>query len=112
MPARTGRSKNSSPSLSMLGAGRVAILLPADFHEQAATIAVIDDSEGMGAEGLKQHWLVGKSLKRELGQLPLGRQQIGKFGIGKLATYVLANRLSHGPDDHVRCSLLLLCHQP
>ena len=26
---------------------------------------------------------------------PRGRQQIGKFGIGKLATYVLANRLTH-----------------
>src|SRR6185437_15540365 len=25
----------------------------------------------------------------------LGRKQIGKFGIGKLATYVLANRLTH-----------------
>lgn len=77
------------------GAGRVAILLPADFHEQGATIAVIDDGEGMDTEGLKQHWLIGKSLKRELAQLPLGRQQIGKFGIGKLATYVLANRLTH-----------------
>ena len=27
--------------------------------------------------------------------LPRGRKQIGKFGIGKLATYVLANRLTH-----------------
>src|ERR1700738_2103892 len=77
------------------GAGRVAILLPADFHEQGATVAVIDDGEGMDTEGLKQHWLIGKSLKRELAKLPLGRQQIGKFGIGKLATYVLANRLTH-----------------
>jgi hypothetical protein len=77
------------------GAGRVVILLPADFHEQGATIAVIDDGEGMDAVGLKQHWLIGKSLKRELAKLPLGRQQIGKFGIGKLATYVLANRLTH-----------------
>ena len=31
------------------GAGRVVILLPADFHEQGATIAVIDDGEGMDA---------------------------------------------------------------
>src|SRR5260370_15414105 len=77
------------------GAGRVAILLPADFHEQGATITVLDDGEGMDASGLKLHWLIGKSLKRELATLPLGRQQIGKFGIGKLATYVLANRLTH-----------------
>jgi hypothetical protein len=49
----------------------------------------------MDALGFKQHWLIGKSLKRDLAKLPLGRQQIGKFGIGKLATYVLANRLTH-----------------
>jgi len=77
------------------GARRVAIFLPADFHEQGATIAVVDDGEGMDAGGLKQHWLIGKSDKRDLPTLPLGRQQIGKFGIGKLATYVLANRLTH-----------------
>src|SRR5712671_7671280 len=29
------------------GARRVAVLLPADFHEQGATIVVIDDGEGM-----------------------------------------------------------------
>lgn len=77
------------------GARRVAVFLPADFHDQGATIAVLDDGEGMDAGGLKQHWLIGKSDKRDLAKLPLGRQQIGKFGIGKLATYVLANRLTH-----------------
>lgn len=77
------------------GAHRVAVFLPADFHDQGATIVVLDDGEGMDAEGLKQHWLIGKSLKRDLATLPLGRQQIGKFGIGKLATYVLAHRLTH-----------------
>jgi hypothetical protein len=77
------------------GARRVAVFLPVDFHDQGATIAVLDDGEGMDASGLKQHWLIGKSDKRDLTKLPLGRQQIGKFGIGKLATYVLANRLSH-----------------
>src|SRR6266404_2879294 len=77
------------------GAQRVAVFLPTDFHDQGATIAVFDDGEGMDAGGLRQHWLIGKSLKRDLAKLPLGRQQIGKFGIGKLATYVLANRLTH-----------------
>lgn len=77
------------------GARRVAVFLPADFHDQGATIAVLDDGEGMDAGGLKQHWLIGKSDKRDLAKLPLGRQQIGKFGIGKLASYVLANRLTH-----------------
>lgn len=77
------------------GARRVAVFIPADFHNQGATIAVLDDGEGMDAGGLKQHWLIGKSDKRALAKRPLGRQQIGKFGIGKLATYVLANRLTH-----------------
>lgn len=77
------------------GARKVAVFLPADFHDQGATIIVLDDGNGMDAAGLKQHWLIGKSLKRDLATLPLGRQQIGKFGIGKLATYVLANRLTH-----------------
>lgn len=77
------------------GARNVSVLLPADFHDQSAAIAVVDDGEGMDSEGLKLHWLIGKSLKRQLAELPLGRPQIGKFGIGKLATYVLANRLTH-----------------
>jgi len=77
------------------GATNVAVFLPLDFHAQGAAIAVVDDGEGMDASGLKQHWLIGKSLKREIHDLPRGRQQIGKFGIGKLATYVLASRLTH-----------------
>lgn len=77
------------------GAQRVAVFLPTSFHDQGATIAVLDDGEGMDADGLKQHWLIGKSVKRDLAVLPRGRSQIGKFGIGKLATYVLAHRLSH-----------------
>ncbi|MBL8885776.1 MAG: ATP-binding protein [Phycisphaerales bacterium] len=77
------------------GAQRVAVFLPADFHEQGATIGVLDDGEGMDAEGLKRHWLIGISNKRDLSKLPKGRQQIGKFGIGKLATYVLASRFTH-----------------
>lgn len=77
------------------GARNVVVLLPASFHDQGATIAVLDDGEGMDAGGLQQHWLIGKSDKRSLTERPLGRQQIGKFGIGKLASYVLANRLTH-----------------
>lgn len=77
------------------GAQRVHVLLSPNLHDQNATIAVIDDGEGMDQEGLKRHWLIGISNKRDLPALPHGRKQIGKFGIGKLATYVLANRLTH-----------------
>ena len=77
------------------GAGSVHVLLSSNLHDQNATIAVFDDGEGMDHKGLKRHWLIGISNKRRLSELPKGRQQIGKFGIGKLATYVLANRLTH-----------------
>ena len=77
------------------GAQWVQVLLSTNLHDQSATIAVIDDGEGMGPDGLKRHWLIGISNKRRLSMLPRRRQQIGKFGIGKLATYVLANRLTH-----------------
>jgi hypothetical protein len=77
------------------GAQHVAVIVPEDLRAQNATIVVIDDGEGMDVDGLKRHWLIGKSFKRALEKLPLGRKQIGKFGIGKLASYVLANRLTH-----------------
>ena len=77
------------------GAQTVHVLLSANLHDQDATIVVFDDGEGMDDEGLKRHWLIGISNKRKLSTLPRGRQQIGKFGIGKLATYVLADRLTH-----------------
>ena len=77
------------------GAQKVHVLLSSNLHDQDATIAVFDDGEGMDQDGLKRHWLIGVSNKRKLSALPRGRQQIGKFGIGKLATYVLANRLTH-----------------
>jgi len=77
------------------GALRVQVLMSPNLHEQDATIVVIDDGEGMDASALKQHWLIGISNKRQLAVLPRGRQQIGQFGIGKLATYLLAERLTH-----------------
>jgi hypothetical protein len=77
------------------GATTVQVLLTTDLHEQDASIVVIDDGIGMGVEELKQHWLIGISNKRRLGKLPRGRQQVGQFGIGKLATYVLSERLTH-----------------
>jgi Histidine kinase-, DNA gyrase B-, and HSP90-like ATPase len=77
------------------GALQVQVLLSGNLHDQDATIVAIDDGAGMDASGLKQHWLIGISDKRRLASLPRGRQQIGQFGIGKLATYVLAQRLTH-----------------
>ena len=77
------------------GAQKVHVLISSNLHDQDATITVFDDGEGMDQEGLKRHWLIGISNKRKLSARPRGRPQIGKFGIGKLATYVLADRLTH-----------------
>ena len=76
------------------GARNVNVILSSDLTSPDATIAVIDDGESMDVAGLKQHWIIGQSKRRE-GKVAYGRKPIGKFGIGKLATYVLASRLTH-----------------
>jgi hypothetical protein len=76
------------------GARSVHIILSPDLRDPDATIAVIDDGEGMNADGLKQHWVIGESVRRR-DSGSRRRKPIGKFGIGKLSTYVLANKLTH-----------------
>jgi hypothetical protein len=76
------------------GAHNVHIVLSPDLRDADATIAVIDDGEGMDVEGLKQHWIIGESLRRKSSGHRT-RKPIGKFGIGKLSTYVLATKLTH-----------------
>ena len=78
------------------GARNVHILISPDLSLREGSIAVIDDGTGMNVAGLQQHWIVGASTKRDEDYShPSGRRPIGKFGIGKLASYVLANRLTH-----------------
>lgn len=76
------------------GAQNVHIILSPDLRDSDATIVVIDDGESMNDEGLKQHWIIGESTRRHSNGSPR-RKPIGKFGIGKLSTYVLANKLTH-----------------
>jgi hypothetical protein len=76
------------------GAQNVHVILSPDLMDPAATIVVIDDGEGMNISALKEHWIIGQSMRRDR-PLRLGRKPIGKFGIGKLATYVLAEQLTH-----------------
>jgi hypothetical protein len=76
-------------------ATHVHVVIPADLGDSDAAIAVIDDGVGMDAEGLRTHWIVGDSIKRLKRSTKGGRKTIGKFGIGKLAAYVLGNRLTH-----------------
>ena len=77
-------------------ASKVYVFTSADLDADDAMVAVIDDGEGMKEKDFRQHWLVGRSNKRTKEYLRThGRKPIGKFGIGKLATYVLAQELTH-----------------
>ena len=50
----------------------------------------------MGYEGLVDLWQIGRSHKREAEiEERTQRKQIGKFGIGKLASYTIANQLTY-----------------
>ena len=76
------------------GALRVHVILPRDLGAEESAILTVDDGIGMDESAFKIHWLIGESEKRNTGGVR-GRNPIGKFGIGKLATFALANRLTH-----------------
>ena len=78
------------------GAERVHVLLPEPPDNASGSLAplwVIDDGHGMDVDGFRQLWRVAESKKN--GASPKGRAPIGQFGIGKLAAYVLAWKLTH-----------------
>ncbi len=69
---------------------------PGTEAESLELIAVLDDGVGMDVDGLTDLWRVGASNKRdETVARARSRTQIGKFGIGKLATYALASRVTY-----------------
>lgn len=77
-------------------ARHVHVLLPEqdeDNRSHLAPLWVIDDGEGMDVHGFHQLWRIAKSTKT--GPSSKGRSPIGQFGIGKLAAYVLAWKLTH-----------------
>ncbi len=59
-------------------------------------ISVFDNGIGLSDEGMVDLWHVGRSNKRSVEIEKLSsRKQIGKFGIGKLATYTVARELTY-----------------
>ena len=63
---------------------------------QPKIVAVLDDGQGMDDAGLIALWEIGKSRKRDVDMAHrFKRTQIGKFGIGKLATYAIANCVTY-----------------
>lgn len=75
------------------GATDVRIGLPDDLSDSDSAIWVLDNGESMDVEGFKRLWSVATSEKSARVDAP--RPQIGKFGIGKLATYLLAHQLTY-----------------
>lgn len=73
----------------------VHTVMSPDRASPSASIAILDNGTGMDSSGLKTHWIVGDSVKSQSRTTAKGRHTIGKFGIGKLASYVLGNRLTH-----------------
>ena len=78
-------------------ARRVHVLLPeaGDGTGPVDPLWVIDDGHGMNVEGFRQLWRVADSTKKNAPSAPGRRAPIGQFGIGKLASYVLAWELTH-----------------
>ena len=76
-------------------ATHVHIILPDNLSTSDTTVWVVDDGESMNVAGFKDLWQIGRSRKREPTRESKDRPPIGKFGIGKLATYVLATNLTY-----------------
>ena len=76
------------------GANIVDVRIAPDLKDPTATLAVFDNGNSMDEDGLRELWHIAFSPKQGL-NTQHGRPVIGKFGIGKLATYVLAERLTY-----------------
>ncbi len=76
------------------GANIVDVRVDPNLQAPTATMAVFDNGSSMDLNGLRELWQIAFSPK-EGRTTEHGRPLIGKFGIGKLATYVLAGRLTY-----------------
>ena len=76
------------------GADCVDVRIPVDLSSPDATMTVLDNGSSMDDAGVRQLWHIAYSPKRDTPEQN-GRKIIGKFGIGKLATYALAQKLTY-----------------
>ena len=76
-------------------AKNVSIITPQTMISGDPIIWVIDDGTSMDLDGLVDLWRIASSKKRLPGKESAERPPVGKFGIGKLATYVLSRHLTH-----------------
>lgn len=68
------------------------IVIPGNLSK-SDRIIVFDDGSSMDVDGFEKLWTIADSDKRN--NESKKRLPIGRFGIGKLATYVLANKLTY-----------------
>ncbi len=73
-------------------ATKVCVYVPLEKTLPNSVLWVCDNGDSMGKEGLKDFWKIGTSKKRTGVQGE--RMAIGRFGIGKLATYILTVKLT------------------
>ena len=84
-------------------ASAVYISIPEDLQDPNASIWVLDNGVSMDTNGLRTLWKITSDHKRSLTETK--RPQIGKFGIGKLATYLLASEITFvckAKDEKIR----------
>lgn len=85
------------------GAQECYISTPEDTSDR---LLVLDDGESMDMEGIEWLWTVAESPKTlsDNNRVAHNRQQIGKFGVGKLAAFALGSRLTYiaTKDDTTR----------
>lgn len=76
------------------GSDFVDVRISEDLSDSKATMCVLDNGTSMDEAGLRDLWHIAFSPKRT-NPIQNGRSVVGKFGIGKLATYVLATKLTY-----------------
>ncbi|SFV15435.1 ATP-binding protein [Pseudoduganella namucuonensis] len=76
------------------GADFVDVRISGDLGSSNATMCIFDNGVSMDEAGLRELWHIAFSPKRDH-PIQHGRSVVGKFGIGKLATYVLASKLTY-----------------
>jgi histidine kinase/DNA gyrase B/HSP90-like ATPase len=96
--------KHRAPSIAELvanawdaGATNIWIDLPsADNYSQArSVITIMDDGEGMDENSVEHHYLVvGRNRRSDDGGVSHGRKVMGRKGIGKLAGFGLAGKVT------------------
>jgi hypothetical protein len=93
-------------------ARNVHVVVPEAFQTSEDVLWVVDDGIGMDVNGITELWQIATSHKRDPRRESVERPPIGRFGIGKLASYVLAHQLTHITKfNGVYRAITMDCHE-